>query len=159
MDNSLVIVIVLAVISLFGSITKKAQSKMEEDKRKEAAEKRGKKEQTPERAASAKSRARSADAQPALRGTGANRPTMQPFGGAPHPSDPSMQPGEMSTFFGDDKRDHRVVREETPDPRVTADGESIDIKYDKDSLLQGIILAEVLKRPTPGSFRRLPANR
>ncbi len=164
MDESIVLVIVVAVISFVGSMMKKAQTVQNANKKATSA--------VPKQA----SKPLEAPMQPQARAFGdtmspfgnqdSQPETMRPFGDQERQMGGSMQTQAMSTAFQSEHTDHRIARGETMDERDAgvraqrdADSNHIDLQWDKDSLLQGIILAEVLKRPKPGGFKKLPANR
>ena len=165
MDESIVLVVVLAVISFVGSMAKKAQSKMESDKQKDAAAKRAKKAQAFGEEKTSREQVRAAGGMSSFSAASERQETMRPFGGAAsQASDPSMQPMKMSTAFqGDPREARRIIPGATMDERDASERENgnrpIELQFTEDALLQGIILAEVLKRPKPGSFRQMPANR
>lgn len=169
MESSIVLVIVVLAVSFIGSMMKKAQSMQEANKKKETAATNVQREQNLREVRQKKVETRAfGETMSAFGNQSEPQETMRPFGGeASQTSNPSMQPQQMSTLFGDDKaHTRRVVRSETIDERdaderarMDANSNQIELHFDKDSLLQSIILAEALKRPKPGSFKRLPANR
>lgn len=167
MEDRMVVVIVALVISFIASMIKKAQSIQNAAKKKEGADK-GFQGELKLRADSKKTSpsAVPSDPIPTLPHQESDQSTIRPFGGAAAESSGEWtQP--MSSSFGDaaPKQNHtmRGVSVKAADTGVRAPAEDeispIAISLQRDSLLQGVILAEVLKRPKPGAFSRLPADR